>query len=104
MKTNQQSAATIRSLIRWATGTATTAAILVAGCSLFPLLGSFSAFSMTLCLAVYIGLQIALPPVDEEDDWVPCFSNKTKSKPVAEEKPARNDTIALFPTTIREAI
>jgi len=98
MKTTQNTAATIRSIIRWTTGAATSAAIMVAACSLFPLLSSFSAFSMTLCLALYAGLQIALPPVDEEDDWVPVRAS------IEEKKATEEATIVYFPSEIREAI
>ena len=103
MKANPHTAKTIRSLIRWATGTATTAAIMVTGCTLFPLLGSFSAFSMTLCFALYIGLQIALPPVDEEDDWVPVRANMEEdTESTFKEK--QESTVIAFPVQVRRAV
>ena len=103
MKANPHTAKTIRSLIRWATGTATTAAILVAGCALFPLLGSFSAFSMTLCLALYIGLQIALPPVDAEDDWVPVRATMEEDTESAVEE-QKESIVIVFPSNVRRAV
>ena len=103
MKANPHTAKTIRSIIRWATGTATTAFILATGCTLFPLLGSFSAFSMTLCLALYIGLQIALPPVDEEDDWVPVSATTEENTESAFEEKEESAVIA-FPVSVRRAV
>ena len=101
MKANPQSAATIRSIIRWATGIATAAIIMTVACALFPLLSSFSAFSMTLCLSLYAGLQIALPPVDEADDWVPVRASKEKDESRTESR--TNVTVLNSTSYIRPA-
>ncbi|MGA1204853.1 MAG: hypothetical protein ACO3ZW_03450 [Opitutales bacterium] len=72
MKTNYQTAVRLRALVRWSTGTIVTGGIIAGVCILFPaVLSSFTAFSMTCCLSLFVGLNIALPPINPADDWVP---------------------------------
>ncbi len=75
MKTTEKTAATLRSLIRWTTGTLVAIAIPVGACIIFPLLASLPALALTSCLSLFIGLNIALPPLDPENDWVPIQAN-----------------------------
>ena len=44
------------------------------------LTGNFAAFSLTCAIAVFIGLKIALPPLDPEDDWVQLGARKKRAK------------------------
>lgn len=85
MKTKQDTAATVRAIIRWTTGTVVAVALTTGACFLFPLLSNLGAFALTLCLSAFIGLNIALPPLDPEDDWVPVRSRVTE---MAEKKQA----------------
>lgn len=86
MKTTEQTAANLRALIRWTTGAIVTIAIPAGACMLFPLLSSLPALALTGCLSLFIGLNIALPPLDPEDDWVPIHPAAEEEAPVA--KPA----------------
>lgn len=74
MKAKPDTAAKLRALIRWTTGTLVAAAIIIGASVLFPILSSFTALTLTICLSAFIGLNIALPPMDPEDDWVPIRS------------------------------
>ena len=99
MKANPNTTAKIRSIIRWTTGATTAAIILTAACSLFPLLTSFSAFTLVLCLSVFAGLNIALPPVDPEEDWVPVRSELDEESGLK----TQSDVIP-FPSKMRTAV
>ena len=86
MKAKPDTAATVRAIIRWTTGAVVTVAITTGACFIFPLLSSFPAMGLTVCLSLFIGLNIALPPLDPEDDWVPVRSNmeqETATQPAA---------------------
>lgn len=71
MKTTHDSTGSLRSLIRWSTGIGLASAIIFGSCLLFPaLFGNAGVLLLTSSLAVIIGLQVALPPLDPEEDWV----------------------------------
>jgi hypothetical protein len=102
MKAKPDTAAKLRAIIRWTSGTLVAASITAGACLLFPLLSSFTAFSLTLCLSAFIGLNIALPPMDPEDDWVPIRSTMNES-PAEEAKAALaevKESIAKEPAQI----
>jgi hypothetical protein len=95
MRTKYQTIQTLRSTFRWATGIALTATIIGGSCILFPALtGSFTAMSLTCALAGIIGLSVALPPLDPEDDWVPFgkhtydYEKNVEQVETVEKKPA----------------
>ncbi len=104
MKTTSDTAAKLRALIRWTTGALVAATITVGACLLFPLLSSFTAFSLTLCLSAFIGLNIALPPMNPEDDWVPIRSTmdessaeKAKATQVEVKEPVAEEPSRIIP-------
>ena len=82
MKAKQHSTARLRSFIRWTTGIALTTAIIGGSCLLFPaLIGDLGALVLTSSLAVIVGLQVALPPLDPEDDWVRIGQRPERERP-----------------------
>ena len=75
MKAKTKNTDRIRSLVRWSTGSAVTASIITGSCILFPsLVGSIAALTLTSALSIFIGLKVALPPINPEDDWVPIHA------------------------------
>ena len=66
------------------------AGVIIAGsCLVFPaLLSSLTALSLTCCLSLFVGLNIALPPLNPNDDWVPIHGWETSEQEAAESKSA----------------
>jgi hypothetical protein len=87
-----------------------TAGIIASSCILFPaIVGNLAALILTSALSIFIGLKIALPPLNPEDDWVPIHDRvqkeeKASSKPatVAEVVPIKVKLAdGKSPTTVR---
>jgi hypothetical protein len=116
MKITADTATTLRAIVRWTTGAVVATAITGGACYFFPLTSSFAALGLTGCLSLFIGLNIALPPLNPEEDWVPIRASMeepveeaepaTKAAAKVDEKPSRTEpvpSLEVLPVHLRRA-
>ena len=71
------------------------AAIMAGSCFFFPALtGCLPALVLTSAFAVLIGLEVALPPINPEDDWVPMREGENRlDASLVREAPVRRKAV-----------
>jgi hypothetical protein len=75
-------------LLRWSAGFLLTTLIIAGMLALYPFTGeSASAHFLTWSLAVIIGLKVALPPLNPDDEWLKPKAEPDQIQPAEETHP-----------------
>lgn len=102
MKTLRFSTQRLRTLIRWGTAVAVTAGIILGCCRIFPgLTGCCPALILTGSLAIIIGLQIGLPPLNPDEDWL-RFQKRGRKAAITHFRQTETDSSVLENSTSGE--